>query len=580
MLTGIEIMESNKNKKETNKDKKTKAKKSVAKKKNKRVASELITEHEAKADNIDKPAGKKPSVKKMKRHKRHRLTLRNTLKEDYDDIKEIMELVFSNLGGAWSRQIFLDQISRFPEGQICIEDNGKVVAAAISMIVTYATYGDRHTYDQVTKNGTLKSHDPNGDTLYGVDLFVHPDYQGLRLGRRLYDARKDLCQALNLRRMVTGGRIPGYHKYASEMSPYKYIERVKDKEIHDPVLSFQLANDFHVRKIITGYLPEDKESLSYATLLEWINIYYEEGEFLIGGRKTVIRVGVVQWQMRTVESFEHLIKQFEYFVDAIAGYNADFVLFPEFFNAPLMAPYNRESPSDAIRQLAGYTDRIREEIQNMALSYNINIIAGSMPVYYDHELYNVTYLLRRDGTYEEQYKIHVTPDEAGYWGLKGGSSLKVFETDVCKIGILICYDVEFPELSRLLAHNGMDILFVPYWTDTKNAYLRVRHCAQARAIENECYIVISGSVGNLPNVQNMDIQYSGAAVFTPSDFAFPHDSIAAEATPNTEMTLIADLDLDLLKELRRQGSVQNLHDRRLDLYKIEWMGDGFRKKKI
>ena len=114
----------------------------------------------------------------------------------------------------------------------------------------------------------------------------------------------------------------------------------------------------------------------------------------------------------------------------------------------------------------------------------------------------------------------------------------------------------------------MDILFVPYWTDTKNAYLRVRRCAQARAIENECYVVMSGSVGNLPRVENMDIQYSQSAVFSPSDFSFPHDAVVAEATPNTETTLVSDLDLDLLKKLRTQGSVRNLAQRRKDIYDV------------
>ena len=110
-----------------------------------------------------------------------------------------------------------------------------------------------------------------------------------------------------------------------------------------------------------------------------------------------------------------------------------------------------------------------------------------------------------------------------------------------RVGILVCYDVEYPELPRLLAEQGIDILFVPYWTDTKNSYLRVRRCAQARAIENECYVAISGSVGTLPKVENMDIQYSQAAVFSPSDFAFPHDAIMAEATPNTEMSEMTEM---------------------------------------
>lgn len=354
------------------------------------------------------------------------------------------------------------------------------------------------------------------------------------------------------------------------MSPKRYMELVKNREIFDPILSFQLANDFHVRKILTKYLPGDKDSKSYATLLEWLNIYYEEKEILFGGRKEVVRVGLVQWQMRPVKNFEELEAQIEYFVDAVAGYNADFVLFPEFFNAPLMSKFNEESTSDAIRSLADYTERIRKKMTELAVSYNINIIGGSMPEYKNHKLYNVSFLCRRDGTGDEQYKLHITPDEAISWGLQGGNELKIFDTDVGRIGILICYDVEFPELSRLLAEQNMNILFVPYWTDTKNAYLRVRRCAQARAVENECYVVISGSVGNLPNVENMDIQYSQSAVFSPSDFAFPHDAIVAEATPNTEMTLIVDLDLDLLKELRMQGSVRNLRDRRLDLYKISF----------
>ena len=200
----------------------------------------------------------------------------------------------------------------------------------------------------------------------------------------------------------------------------------------------------------------------------------------------------------------------------------------------------------------------------------MNIIAGSMPLYDGHDLYNVSYLCRRDGTYEVQYKLHITPDERSEWGVQGGSKLLVFDTDVCKIGILICYDVEFPELSRHLADQDLKILFVPFMTDTQNGYHRVRRCAQARAIENECYVAIAGSVGNLPKVKNMDLQYAQSAVFSPSDFAFPTNAVVAEATPNTETTIIADVDLSLLKELRSKGSVRNLKDRRKDLYSLEW----------
>jgi predicted amidohydrolase len=180
----------------------------------------------------------------------------------------------------------------------------------------------------------------------------------------------------------------------------------------------------------------------------------------------------------------------------------------------------------------------------------------------------VGYLCKRDGGIERFEKLHVTPDEAKVWGLQGGSTLKTLDTDCGKIGILICYDIESPELSRLLADEGMDILFVPLLTDTQKGYSRVRNCAQARAIENECFVAIAGSVGNLPKVHNTDIQYAQSIVFTPCDFAFPTNGIKAEATPNTEMILLADVDISMLRELNQFGSVRNLKDRRTDIYTL------------
>nr|WKN38109.1 bifunctional GNAT family N-acetyltransferase/carbon-nitrogen hydrolase family protein [Tunicatimonas sp. TK19036] len=512
---------------------------------------------------MEKPENKKAI-------EQHLLILRTLEISDYEAIKDIMKVVYADAGGAWTKREFKNQLSVFPEGQVGIEVDGKIVAAALSLIVDYSKFGDTHTYDQITGEGKFNTHDYNGDTLYGTDLFVDPEYRDMRLGRRLYDARKEMCENLNLRAIIVGGRIPGYRKYRDTLTPRQYLEEVKNKEIYDPVLTFQLANDFHVRKLLPRYSYEDKSSMHYATLLEWINIAHEEEtESLIGGTKSIVRLGAVQWQMRPVESLDDLLQQMEFFVDTVSSYAADFVVFPEFFNAPLMAlAQDVESASDAVRQLAEYTEPVREKMQELAISYNINIIAGSMPVYEDHKLYNVSFLLHRDGNMDSQYKLHITPDEQSYWGLQGGHDVRVFDTDAGRVGVLVCYDVEFPELSRILADQKMDILFVPYWTDTKNAYLRVRRCAQARAIENECYVVITGSVGNLPRVENMDIQYSQSAVFSPSDFSFPHDAVVAEATPNTETTLITDLDLELLKKLRTQGSVRNLQQRRKDLYEV------------
>jgi predicted amidohydrolase len=241
-----------------------------------------------------------------------------------------------------------------------------------------------------------------------------------------------------------------------------------------------------------------------------------------------------------------------------------------------MAEYNDMSEADAIRALAEYTEPIRDRMVQLAMAYNVNIITGSMPLIEDSKLYNVGYLCHRNGTSERYTKVHITPNEVTAWGMIGGDKIQVFDTDCGKVGIIVCYDVEFPELSRLMAEQGMQILFVPFLTDTQNGYTRVRNCAMARAIENECYVAIAGCVGNLPRVNNMDIQYAQSAVFTPSDFAFPHDAVLNETTPNTEMIFFSDLDFTRLKLVRSEGSVTNLKDRRQDLFSVKWR----KKKKV
>jgi len=499
-----------------------------------------------------------------------KVELRNLEIEDYRQLKKSMIESYPEMADSyWGSDDIERLLSIFPEGQLVILVDGKVVGSALSLIIDEKMVEKRHNYQQISGNYTFSTHNPNAEILYGIDVFIHPNYRGLRLGRRLYDARKELCEQLNLKAIVFAGRIPNYREHAKKLSPKAYIEKVRTKELYDPVLSFQLSNDFHVLKILKNYLEGDEESKEFAVLLEWNNIYYEESPRLINLKKNIIRLGLIQWQMRPLNNVEALFEQAEFFIDAVSGYGSDFALFPELFTAPLMADYNHLSEAEAIRELARHTDPIRKKFQEFAISYNINIITGSMPYMDGGNLYNVGFLCKRDGTSEMYTKIHITPNEVIHWGMKGGSEFKTFDTDCGKIGILICYDVEFPELSRLLADEGMNILFVPFLTDTQNGYTRVKHCSQARAIENECYVAIAGCVGNLPKVNNMDIQYAQSSVFTPSDFAFPSNGIKAEATPNTEMTLIVDVDVDLLKELHEHGSVKTLKDRRSDLYEIK-----------
>jgi predicted amidohydrolase/ribosomal protein S18 acetylase RimI-like enzyme len=498
----------------------------------------------------------------------HQLAVRRLRAEDAGDVERISSAVYAGIDASWSEASFLRLLETFPEGQIGIENHGHLVAFAFSLVIDYEAFGDDHSYDEITSKEQFTNHDPEGDVLYGIEVCVDPEFQGLRLGRRLYDARKEVCEELNLRAIIAGGRMPNYSKH-QDLTPRQYLDAVKRKEIYDPVMTFQLSNDFHVKKVIKNYSEDDTESRSYATLLEWINIGYEPRHQKLGN-KSRVRLGVVQMQMRSIDGLSSFFEHVEFFIDTVSGYQADFVCFPEYLSAPLMAPFNQDGPPAAIRKLAGFTAEILAFFQRKAVEYNINIVTGSMPLYENDRLYNVVYLCRRDGSWERQNKIHITPSEEHDWGMVGGDELKVFDTDAGKVAMLICYDCEFPELGRVLAEQGVEILFVPFCTDTSSGYHRVRYCSQARAIENECYVVIAGSVGNLPGVSNMDIQYAQSAVLSPSDFAFPNKAVVTEATTNTETALIADVDLTYLAHLNQHGSVRNLRQRRPDLYRVAW----------
>ena len=391
------------------------------------------------------------NTKIMDEIKINKVQIRNLQIEDYDQLAQSFTRVYSDGSDVfWTHKQIEKLIRIFPEGQIVTVVDEKIVGCALSIIVNYDDVKNDHTYAQVTGKETFNTHNPKGNILYGIEVFIHPQYRGLRLARRMYEYRKEICETLNLKAIMFGGRIPNYHKYADQLRPKEYIDKVKQKEIYDPVLTFQLSNDFHVRKVMRNYLPNDEESKHYACLLQWDNIYYQAPTQEYVSPKTTVRVGLVQWQMRTYKTLDDLFEQVEFFVDAVSDYKSDFVLFPEYFNAPLMAKFNDEGESEAIRGLAAYTNEIRERFVKLAISYNINIITGSMPLIKEEDgrLYNVGFLCRRDGTYEMYEKIHVTPDEIKSWGLSGGKSLQTFDTDCAKIGVLICYDVEFPELSR------------------------------------------------------------------------------------------------------------------------------------
>src|SRR5210317_719878 len=239
--------------------------------------------------------------------------------EDYLEIKDVMQSAYSSMPDAyWKEEHITSLLNKFPEGQVVIKVNGQIAGCALSIIVDYDTFDDSHTYREITADYSFNSHNNEGDVLYGIDVFIKPEFRGLRLGRRLYDYRKELCEKMNLRGIAFGGRIPNYHKYANSLTPKQYIDKVKCKEIHDPVLNFQISNDFHPLRVIKGYLEGDTASNEYSVLMEWDNIYYTKKSKKASAVKTVVRLGLIQWQMRTYNSLDELMQQVEYFVDSVA----------------------------------------------------------------------------------------------------------------------------------------------------------------------------------------------------------------------------------------------------------------------
>ncbi|MCB9729092.1 MAG: GNAT family N-acetyltransferase [Deltaproteobacteria bacterium] len=499
-----------------------------------------------------------------------RLVIRTLSLDDLDAIQELHRRCFPGMEPWWRRQLSA-QIERFPEGQIGIEMDGRLVATSSSLIVHGESWEGAHTYDEASDGGHIGTHADDGDTLYGIDIAVDPEFRGMRLARRIYDARKALARERNLRRIFIAGRMPGFDRHAGQRSAEDYVAAVVQKELRDPVLTAQLSNGFAIVRLLTDYLPEDSESRGYAVLMEWLNPAWLPPEVRspVASRA---RVASVQYQMRHITSFEEFAVQVEFFADTAADYRCDFLLYPELLTNQLLAMVPASRPALAARRLHEFTDRYLELFRRMAIKHAVNIIGGTHLTVDGDTLYNVAYLFHRDGRIDTQRKLHITPSEGHWWGVSPGTRLEVFETDRGPIAILICYDVEFPELARVARARGAEILFVPYNTDIRAAHLRVRSCAQARCIENHVYVVTSGAVGNLPFVEGADIHYARSAVLTPSDIPFARDGIASEATPNVEAMVLHDLDLDLLRRTLRTGTVRPWADRRLDLYDVVWHG--------
>ena len=213
----------------------------------------------------------------METENKHDVVIRSIRTEDLDEVAAVSLKTFGP-EMCLTKENIASQLELFPEGQVCVEYEGKIVGAAMSLIVDFDDYGHDHTYDQICDDGYIRNHKPSGKNLYGIEVGVDSDYRNMKLGKLLYDARRRICKDLNLQSIIIGGRMPNYHKHADELSALEYAEKVAAGELFDPVATFQIKGGFNLVTVMPKYLPGDEESLEYATLMEWINEDYKEGE--------------------------------------------------------------------------------------------------------------------------------------------------------------------------------------------------------------------------------------------------------------------------------------------------------------
>ncbi|WP_409288323.1 carbon-nitrogen hydrolase family protein [Peribacillus sp. SCS-37] len=282
-----------------------------------------------------------------------------------------------------------------------------------------------------------------------------------------------------------------------------------------------------------------------------------------------MRVSAVQYDLKTIASFAEFEDQVEHYIKTAAEFDSEFVLFPEFFTTQLMSIPNEFGESRTIEDLPEFTGMYQALFTRLAMEYRIHIIAGTHVVRKAGRLYNTAHLFYPDGRVAGQAKLHMTPTETKEWNMSPGETLEVFETEQGRIAMLTCYDIEFPEIVRMAKAKGADVIFCPSCTDDRHGFYRVRYTSHARAIENQVYVVGTGTVGSLPTVDFMRSNFGQAAILTPNDIPFPPGGIAAEGEMNQGMLITADLNLELLYKVRKSGSVTTWRDRRTDLY-TDW----------
>lgn len=276
-----------------------------------------------------------------------------------------------------------------------------------------------------------------------------------------------------------------------------------------------------------------------------------------------IRVATLQYFIRPITSFEQFAEQVSAFVESAADYECQLLVFPEYFTIQLLTLGDVRRPlRDQILDLCDQVDRYTALLSGLARKHQLYILGGTSPVrgVTPSSIQNRAFFFAPSGAYDSQGKLHMTRFEHEDWQVSSDNRLKIFNTTFGPVAVAICYDVEFPEIARAAARAGVHVLLVPACTDDRQGFLRVRYCAHARAIENQIYVVVSHTVGSLPTVPAIMMNYGQAAILTPSDFPFSRDGILAEGEVNSEMMVLGELNMETIANSRVSGTVLPLLD--------------------
>ncbi|WP_221226862.1 carbon-nitrogen hydrolase family protein [Paenibacillus baekrokdamisoli] len=283
-----------------------------------------------------------------------------------------------------------------------------------------------------------------------------------------------------------------------------------------------------------------------------------------------LTIATIQYGLSALHSEEQFWSRLENKIRESVDRGAELIVFPEYLTAHLLSLEPIMTHDEACIYLADRTKAYKHFFERCSREWNVTILGGTHICREGSGFVNKAFIFFPNGRIETQNKLHLTPEERNRWALTEGARLKVIETPWGRIAMLTCYDIEFPELGRLAAVNGVEVILCPSYTDNEFGYNRVRHCAQARAIENQLFVVLAGIVGTLTEERpQVDQGYCQAGVFTPCDFPFTSDGIVQAGEMNEDMIVIAEINLYLLRDNHKHGIVSPFYDRRQAQYEIE-----------